>query len=72
VAEELGDDHEVGAAAHERGREGVPEAATRSEPYVCLRSWNLKGSSPAASRPRSKRRRSADGSRRRPKRLQKT
>ena len=25
VAEELGDDHEVGAAAHERRREGVPE-----------------------------------------------
>ena len=25
VAEELGDDHEVGAAAHERGRERVPE-----------------------------------------------
>jgi hypothetical protein len=25
VAEELGDDHEVGPAAHERGRERVPE-----------------------------------------------
>ena len=25
VAEQLGDDHEVGAAAHERGRERVPE-----------------------------------------------
>ncbi len=26
MAEQLGDDHEVGAAAHERGRERVPEA----------------------------------------------
>jgi hypothetical protein len=25
VAEQLGDDHEVGPAAHERGRERVPE-----------------------------------------------
>jgi hypothetical protein len=25
VAEELGNDHEVGPAAHERRREGVPE-----------------------------------------------
>jgi len=25
VSEELGDDHEVGAAAHERGRERVPQ-----------------------------------------------
>jgi hypothetical protein len=29
VAEELGDDHEVGAAAHERGRERVPEGMDR-------------------------------------------
>jgi hypothetical protein len=29
VAEELGDDDEVGAAAHERGRERVPEGVDR-------------------------------------------
>jgi hypothetical protein len=29
VAEEFGDDDEVGAAAHERGREGVPQDVDR-------------------------------------------
>ena len=38
------------STVYELARKGVLPPATRSEPSVCLRSWNLKGSRPAATR----------------------